>query len=258
MRRITELDYLRAALVLLAAIAQTLFAFLPEILDWSVSISTRAREYETVLSPAGPAFAIWGPLFLGCLGFAIFHAFPAQLRDPLTARVGWLAFASFAGNATWALHQPIFGPGFVSFAILLAIAAPLLAAIRIVNKARPVPPGRLIAFAPLFALAGWITIAAAAGFSLALNFNDVNPLGLAETTGALLLLAGWALLALPLTWGNRSIIFAGPIAWGLFWIHAANRTRGEDVLATGAIALAVLIVVAALAGKLAARRAPSV
>ncbi len=253
---ISGLDIARAILLLVAATAQMFVAYLPELLDWSVSISTRAREYETLLSPAGPAFAIWGPLFLGCFAFAVWHGFPAQLRNPLTARIGWLALAAFCGNAVWALHQPLFGPGFVSFFILIAIATPLLIAIAALNAAQRdggMRSAKAIAYAPLFALAGWITIASAAGFSLALNFSGLNPLGLADVPGAVILLAVWAAIALPLAWRNRSFFYAAPIAWGLFWIYVANSGRRETMLAYLAAALAALILATAAGGKIATR-----
>ena len=45
----------------------------------------------TLIAPAGPAFAIWTPIYLGLAGFTVYQWLPAQTREPRHRAIGWLA-----------------------------------------------------------------------------------------------------------------------------------------------------------------------
>ncbi|MEO1015605.1 MAG: hypothetical protein AAFX08_10505 [Pseudomonadota bacterium] len=241
--------WLRAFLLLSGAVAQAAFAFYPELFGIEESIGGRSDASRTFLIPAGFAFVIWGPLFLGSLAFALYAFTPAAMRDPLTARVGWLAALSYWGNAAWALYTPARGPDWISFALLELILLPLLIAIILVRREGPISFWRGLSFAPVFGLGGWLTIASAAGVSLSANFTGFNPMGLGALPSAFLVLGGWTLLAAPLVWIARSLTYAGPIVWGLFFIHVANLGRGEAMIAQAALALAGAFVLLTIASK---------
>lgn len=163
--RIKASDWLRAGLLLSGAIGQTFSGFLPDALGWEVSIASRSAEFNTLLIPSGWAFLIWLPLFFGNIAFAIYHAFPKQLTDPLMRAVGWLAAAAFWANAVRSLYQPLAGPDWISFVMLEAILAPLLIAAVIIARAGATGLGRKVALAFVVAQAGWISVASPAGFS---------------------------------------------------------------------------------------------
>ena len=57
----------------------------------------------TLIAPAGPAFAIWTPIYLGLAGFTVFQWLPTQTAEPRHRAVGWLAAASMVLNAAWLL-----------------------------------------------------------------------------------------------------------------------------------------------------------
>ncbi len=246
---ITALDWLRAGLLITGAICQALFAFFPELLGIDQTISRRSNENQTLLVPAGLAFVIWLPLYGGSLAFAIYHAFPAQLRDPLVRQVGWLAVASYWANAIWAVVTPLIGPGWISFLILEAILLPVLIAILIIRRAAPRGWGKNLAFAPIFGLAGWLTIASPVGFSLAALVAGLNPLDLDPATASLGVLAVWLLPAAIMTWAARSLVYGGAIIWGLYFVSVINQARGEDLLAWGALGLAAVIALVAILAK---------
>ena len=66
---------LRATLVLLFAVLQVVTGFAPDLFGATNDVGAAVEPYRTPLVPAGWAFAIWGLLYLGCLVFAVFHAF---------------------------------------------------------------------------------------------------------------------------------------------------------------------------------------
>ncbi|HEU5242259.1 MAG TPA: hypothetical protein VFU25_09605 [Ornithinibacter sp.] len=57
----------------------------------------------TLLAPAGPAFAIWTPIYLGLAGFTVYQWLPTQAAEPRHRAIGWLAAASMVLNAAWLL-----------------------------------------------------------------------------------------------------------------------------------------------------------
>ncbi|MEM9170213.1 MAG: hypothetical protein AAGC56_11230 [Pseudomonadota bacterium] len=238
----------RTTILFAGAICQVWFSAQPEFFGISSTIGARSDADRTFLIPAGVAFAIWGPLFLGSFLFAIYHAF-VSMRVDLVARVGWYAAFAFWGNALWALYTPAFGPGWASFFLLLAIAAPLYAAIVAVRRAGAQPLARNIALSPIFALAGWLTVATPAGLSLAAKFTGFNPLGLNAIAASLLVLVPWTLLVATLAYRIRSVVYSIPILWGLYFVYVANRARDVEILWMAAAVAAALIAIATVAGK---------
>ena len=91
-------DALRAGAVLLAAIAQIagspLGAALAGRSVGEVSDATRA-----LITPAGYAFSIWGPVFALALAWAVYQALPGQRDRAVHRATGWPLAAAFAGNA---------------------------------------------------------------------------------------------------------------------------------------------------------------
>ena len=57
----------------------------------------------TLIAPAGPAFAIWTPIYLGLAGFTVYQWLPTQTAEPRHRAIGWLAAASMVLNAAWLL-----------------------------------------------------------------------------------------------------------------------------------------------------------
>ena len=248
-RSVTVLDRLRAVLVLVGAVSQMVLGYLPDLLGWENSIAQRSAEARTPLVPAGWAFAIWAPLFLGSIAFAVYHALPSQLRDPLMRKIGWLVAAAFAGNSAWSLYTPINGLDWTGFILLEMILVSLLLAVLVIRRAGRLSVGRTVALAPIYGLAGWISIASPVAISQVAAFTGWNPLGLSAATSAYLTLAVGAALAFGFSLVARSWVYTGAIAWGLFGVFMINRPQGMDALAYTALALAALVLVAAFIGK---------
>ena len=202
-------------------------------------IGSTANTYASPLIPAGYAFVIWLYLYGGCLFYADWHLTRSQ--NAARSRTAWWAFAAFTANAVWAYHQPVYSGTFVSLLLLEAILLFAFAA-AIASRADPQPgQGGRIAYAVLFALAGWIAVASAPGLSIALEIEGVSLFGANPQTEALLIVVIWSALALPLTFVARSYAFALPVVWGLVAVAAANP--GRPALVSFLIAASLLVLV---------------
>ncbi|GGY46011.1 hypothetical protein GCM10007148_13870 [Parvularcula lutaonensis] len=218
---------------MIAAFAQVAAGIAPQLFGVEGSVAEAVEPWLTPLVPAGWAFSIWGLLYLGCFGVAIWHAF--RIADPVASRVGWFAILAFSGNTAFALYQPSAGPDLVSFVILeIVLVSSFLAAMT--NRADPAPQAsdRFVTGA-LLALAGWVTVATPAGLSTALNYAGVSSLTEPGSLPLLLILFGWAPVALALAWVARAWIYILPILWGI--VGVAMRSIDATQFAIGSLAL---------------------
>ncbi|MEM6746863.1 MAG: hypothetical protein AAF608_05535 [Pseudomonadota bacterium] len=245
---------IRALLVLLTAISQVGAAFVPEVLGWSETIGSRASAYESPLVPAGYAFSIWGLLYIGCLFFALWQLISPRRREPEVATVGWLAFGTFTANTVWAIHQPLLGPGPLSFAVLEVILLFTFLAAAFSRRIEDLSIGDRLAIMPLFALAGWLLVASPGGFSLALKTVGLGPFFGSLITESLVILLVWLLPAAILAFFARSFAFLAAVFWGLAAVVMANEGTGETPFMQALYIAAGLIAAATLVGLLAARR----
>ncbi|MEM9316603.1 MAG: hypothetical protein AAGA95_18480 [Pseudomonadota bacterium] len=227
------------ALVLLGAIGQLAAGFAPDLLGWSQTISTRSAETNALLIPGGGAFLIWLPLFAGAIAFAIYGLLPRQLDDAAFRAIALPAGIAYWANTIRSLYEPLYGPNWVSFLLLLAILVPLLVASMRAMYSTPGSLSRRLSLTPVFGQAGWISVATAAGFTQTAMFENVNPAGLDRLSLAIATLAVSLPVLLTLAWRLRSHTYALAAAWGLAWVAIVNFNRDLASLAVLALIGAV-------------------
>ena len=113
-------------ITLLAATALTLVMnylsnALPLFGNSNADVSDRLPNAFT---PAGVTFAVWGPIFLGLVVFAVYQALPAQ-RGPRLDRLFWPFLLSNLFNVSWLLAFQSLNIG-LSVLIMLGLLAWLL------------------------------------------------------------------------------------------------------------------------------------
>jgi hypothetical protein len=237
-----SLDGLRAASVVLLAIAQAVMGNWPQWRRWRHTVPSRSAKQSLPIVPIDWAFAIWGLIFLGCAAFAVWQALPDQLDDPLLRRIGWFAACAFALNTIWEYHVPTRDIDWGSFAIIGAALALLLVIVMRLEAAEP-HVGRTfwLAAAPLQLLAGWISAAAFVNLGSTLKLRGVH---VGRTLClALLLLAG--ALGAGVAFATGSLVYAAAVAWALFGIIVANRVRDHDDVIALVAGLLIPVVLAA-------------
>ena len=95
-------------------------------------IGTRVEESSggalaadaTLIAPAGPAFSIWTPIYLGLAAYTIWQWLPEQASDRRHRAIGWLVALSMVLNAAWLLVTQQ-GWLWASVAVILALAVTL-------------------------------------------------------------------------------------------------------------------------------------
>lgn len=223
--------------ILAFAVLQILTPLLPE-----AGIGSRVGEQsdavQTIITPAGWAFSIWGALYTGSLAYALWQALPAQRTNGLLDRIGWYTAGAFLGNAAWAAYVQVFGLTFVSVGIILFTLLCLLQ----VYRRFSIQPGRFtageqwLAVLPLSALTAWLTAASIVNIAASLRFHGVQ--GGADTPliGAAVLVVGGLIAAAALWSGRGNPWYAAVFLWALAAIYAAGGQESQVVAIATAIA----------------------
>ena len=234
--------------ILLAVAWQIGATFLPQ-LGLGEPIGERSDSVRTLITPAGWAFSIWGPLFFGSAVFAVWQALPAQRDNALVARTGWWAALALAAQGAWATYTQFANLTFVSVLIIATSLAALLAILRMLVRHEPAftPGERWIVALVFSALAAWLTAATIVNVSASLVYQGVG--GGMEHPGitALIVLVGGAIATLAVARSKGNPWYATVFCWAL----AAIALRGDaqsGIVAVACVVAALLVVSAMVLG----------
>jgi hypothetical protein len=233
-------DVVRAVAVLLAAVAQVVASPLGAALPGGSPVGEVSDRWETVVTPAGYAFAIWGVIFTGCIAWAVYQALPGRLTHPLHRRVGWPLAAAFAANALWELVFPQ-DDAAVLVANVVIVAVVVATAVAVARLQQPEPQGldRLLpgVVAPL--LMGWVTFATVANVAISgVYLGAPAEGGLARAAGIVALVAAAAVvLDVGLRLRSGTLPFVVAAAWGALGVAAADPAPSVTAAAWFAVAV---------------------
>jgi len=231
-------------LVLLFAVLQILVPLLPGV-GIGQPIGERSDAVQTLITPAGWAFSIWGPLYTGSVVYAVYQVLPAQRDDALLNRIGWFAAGAFFGNALWAGYTQLFALDVLSVVIIFFTLICLLNIFRVFSHQPSgfTPGEQWMVVLPLSALAGWLTAASIVNVAAALMHYGVDG-GAAEPVIAAAIVVIGGIIASSAIWkGRGNPWYALVFLWALAGIYAAGGRESRTVLfATIAAGLLVIVV----------------
>lgn len=229
---------------LVLAVFQIVATTLPQ-LGIGEPIGDQSDRVDTLITPAGWAFSIWGPLFAGSIVFAVYQALPTQRDNELLARLRWPAAGAFLGNGLWAIYTQLFGVSALSAVIILFTLLCLLVIYRqFAAWNRPFSAGeRWCAVLPLSALASWLTAASIVNITSALRFHGVEAGEAAPLVAAAVVVVGGLIAGAALARGRGNPPYALVFLWALSAIYASGGQQSGAVAAAAAVA--ALIVIAA-------------
>ena len=219
-----------------------------------------ASDSDATLKVVGWAFAIWGPIYLGLIVYAVRQLLPKTRESEILRAFGWPSVLALLGigwwilAAAWDLEVATIVLIFGSLSVLLIPLLRKADAIRALSKG---DRDRWMTVWPLAALAGWLTIAAPVNLLTIATGNGDLPSVLPPTGWALLAVAAAAGAGLLVTWRTRLLAYPLPIAWGLLGVFVAEQAKGNAVLAFGALAASLVVLGGGLVIALVPRRAGS-
>lgn len=185
-------------------------------------------DSATLIAPAGPAFSIWGVIYLGLLGYVVWQWLPPAARSEWTRVTRVPAAAAIGLNGIWLL---VVFAGWVFISVLVMIGIVVALGLILARTAELPAEGwpTLVFVAATFGLyLGWICVATCANIAswLVGLGAPVESQGAAWTTVFLLFVViGLAAYLI----GRTSQValqtaFAAAVTWGTAWVSAGRLT----------------------------------
>lgn len=195
---------------------------------------------DVYIIPADYAFAIWAPIYLGFLTFAVFQALPAQRDNPRFAATRlWLAGSALL-NAAWGavFNNLLFGLSAVVIVVMLAVALVMHRTMGI-GRMKVYGVERFVRF-PFSLYAGWLTVATIVNVAGVLAVNGWDGFGISYPVwGVVMLLVAAAIVVTTrLRW--RDPVYGGVLMWACVGVIVARAEVPLVAVTAGVVGLTVL------------------
>ncbi|WP_409432572.1 hypothetical protein ACJ3XI_10230 [Litorimonas sp. RW-G-Af-16] len=204
---------------------------------------------ENILVPFGVAFAIWLPIFVGCIAYGVLQFFRANRTREIFRQSGWWTAAGFAGVCGWALISAFAPAEFVQWGTALIFVPTMLCLVKamlILSRGRGslCKIERFLVKLPIALIAGWTSIA------VFLNWTPILDNAIGGVTPPLL--PSFIMLGLALLWAAVNIYKSGsrayafPILWGLSFLAVRHFTDGGTIVIAYGALIGIVILLATL------------
>ena len=205
-----------------------------------------SAKYDTLFTPAGYAFSIWGLIYLLLFGFVVYQArglFTKVRDDSFVERTGWWFILSCIGNCAWCylfVGDYILASTFVIFFMLFCL-------IQIVLKNSMElwdAPISVIVFLwwPFVIYSGWLTVACIANVTLYLTKIGWDGFGISPATWTIVMILIATLVNLIVTWKRNMREFALVGVWALIAIAVANWETETTIKAFAIVSAGILTI----------------
>ena len=197
-------------------------------------------KYPTLITPAGYAFAIWSLIYFGLVAFSIYQALPSKVERFRPIRTVYIL--NCAVNCAWLYfwhHEAI-----LICAALIFLLLGTLVFINVKMQNTESIAEFWFGKAPFSLYFGWVTVASILNATIALIYSNVRVSdSIAVNLGALLIIAATA-LGIIIRFKLNSIFYPVAIAWALTAIAVKQSGEQTLIVATSAVAVNILLIVA--------------
>lgn len=216
----------------------------------NTTIGEISRDLNSLFTPAGYAFSIWGLIYLLLLGFAVYQGrslFVKVKNDDFVEKTGFWFILSCIANAAWIFCWLYEYTG-VSCIFIFLLLFSLLKIIENNKMKLWDAPFSVILFLwwPFVIYSGWVTVASIANVSSYLVKIGWNGFGISAEIWTLIMIVIATAINLSITWKRNMKEFAFVGAWALIAIGVANNNDNNMIANLAFFTAAVLIISSAL------------
>lgn len=203
--------------------------------------------YPNLFTPAGPAFSIWGLIYLLLAGYVLYQFVNKdQKTEDLFRKINPLFIATSLANISWifAWHYDAIGLSVLIMATLLILL------IKIADMVRGEPFISLQKFfiwAPFSVYFGWITVAAIANITVFLVSIGWNGFGIADALWTSVILLVGAVIGILRMRKDNNIAYGAVFIWAYSWILFKHVSPGgfsghyPIIIATASVCLVLFL-----------------
>lgn len=207
-------------------------------------------EINSLFTPAGYAFSIWGIIYLGLLINAIWYlvqAFKNKHQETLTQQGLWLTFANIASGLWlwfWLNEQFL-----LSVFCMLAILIALMTAIVNLKMEKWDAPAKIIGFVwwPISLYSGWITVATVTNIAAYLKTENFS-LFFSEEVWTIIMILITSALFLYFLYTRYMREFNIVAVWALVAIAVRHWDADQAVAITAILCGALLMILSLVQG----------
>lgn len=177
-----------------------------------------SNAYPNLFAPAGPAFSIWGLIYL-LLGIYVIYQFVKkdQKTEEIIQKINPFFIATSLANISWifAWHYDYIGISVCIMAVLLILLIKIADIVRLENFTTL---EKTSIWAPFSIYFGWITVASIANITVFLVSIGWNGFGLADFVWTSIILFVGALIGILRTNKDKNIAYGLVLVWAYSWI----------------------------------------
>ena len=218
----------------------------------NTTIGEVSNNLNSLFTPAGYAFAIWGFIYLLLIGFIFYQGrslFVNVRDDNFVMRIGWWFVISCVANSVWVFLWLYGHTGLSCLMIFLALFSILKI---VMNNAMELwdAPISVIFFLwwPFVFYSGWLTVASIANVASYLNKIGWDGFGMSAEAWTIFMIIVALMINLVVTWTRNMREFALVGAWALIAIAYANYEVGLTIAYVAGGASIILLVSSSVHG----------
>lgn len=182
--------------------------------------------YPNLFAPAGPAFSIWGLIYLLLGGYVLYQFVKKdQKTEDLLQKINPLFIATSLANISWifAWHYDYIG---LSVFIMVTLLMLLIQIADMLRTERFTSLEKLFIWAPFSVYFGWITVATIANITVFLVSINWNGFGVADFVWTSIVLLVGALIGIFRMRKDKNIVYGLVLVWAYLWILFKHLSVG--------------------------------
>ena len=209
---------------------------------------------NSLFTPAGYAFSIWGLIYLLLFAFVIYQGrslFVKVRDDAFVLKIGWFFVVSCLANSAWVFCW-LYGYTGLSCVFIFLLLISLLKIVIDNSMELWDAPISVIAFLwwPFVIYSGWVTVACIANVSSYLVKICWDGFGISELSWTIIMIVIATAINLIITWKRNMREFALVGAWALIAIAYANNGEHQSIVYVAGAAAILLFLSSSLHGFL--------
>lgn len=199
-------------------------------------------RYDSLFTPAGYAFAIWGVIYLSFIVYGIYQLLPSQRSENVYDRVALPLILVNVLSSVWIV---IFRNEMIGLSVFIILSTLIIGLVMYTRmRAAVLKDGYTTWLSVPFSLfAGWISVASIANISIWLTSLGWNGGGWGEIVWAKIMVIAACVIGVFVAYRFRDLIYPLVVAWACVAIFVARNPEYHNI-AMSAMASAITLVIA--------------
>ncbi len=226
--------FARQVIVLIALLGMIAVNFLANALPINSQTTAEISDrFEVFFVPAGYVFSIWGLIYLGLLGYAVYQMLPSQATSPALRKIGSLFILSSTANIAWIFfwHYEFFTLTVLVMLVLLGVLISIYLRLNI-GRSQVTRTMLWLVHVPFSIYLGWITVATIANITSLLHYLGWSGWGISPELWTLIMLGVAVIIGAVNSLTRGDVAFAAVLVWA--FIGIAIKHDDTDIVATSA------------------------